>query len=554
MKRAHTPLEPDEIFIDAHNLPSFDTAHLEGRLERPLNDRTYRAILTVFACIGFLVLGRTLYLSVIEYEHYATWAADNHVQQATVIAERGRILDRTGVELATNASHGTSSQTYERTYPLGVAAAHLVGYVSYPKHDASGTWYQDETIGVEGVEALFNDTLKGQNGLEIRETDATGAVQSGSVVRTPIEGRDVVLTIDAELQAAAYQALARAADAAYIGGAVAIMDINTGALYALASYPSFDPGVMSSGEPKEVVESYVKNQRSPFVDRAVSGLYTPGSIVKPFVALAALEEGVVDEHTTFVSTGKLVVPNPYDPEKPSVFKDWRAHGAVDLTRALAVSSDVYFYIVGGGFENQRGVGISAIDRYARRFGFGAPTGFYPDEEPKGTVPNPEWKAATFGESAWRVGDTYNTAIGQYGWQVTLLQALQAVAALGNGGTLVRPTMVQGERIGTHLNIDDAHLKLVQNGMRAAVTEGTAQVLSLPEVRVAAKTGTAETGARKEFTNSLVIGFFPFEEPRFAFAAVLERARAGTLVGTPALMRTILEWVVTHRPQMIVDSD
>ncbi len=550
-RKKYTALEPDEIFIDSQNLPSYDTAHFEGRIERALPTSVYRAFMMVGGIVLAILIGQTLYLSVWNGDFYASWSKDNRLDQDAVVAERGLITDRNGVPLAQNTTNrATSDAPVLRTYSLGEAAAHVVGYVSYPKRDSSGNWFQDEIIGLSGTEALYNDVLRGENGLQIQETDARGTVVSGSVVRVPHAGRDVVLSLDADLQAAVYRYLKERVDASYIGGAAALMDVHTGELVALASYPSYDPEILSTGTPKEAVAAYMSDSRSPFLDRGVTGLYTPGSIVKPFLALAALSEGIVTAQKTFVSTGRLVLPNPYNPDAPSVFKDWRAHGAVDMRRAIAVSSDVYFYIIGGGYESQRGLGITAIDRYAALFGFGTKTGFPLEEEPLGTVPTPEWKAETFNEPVWRVGDTYNTAIGQYGWQVTLLQSVRAVAALANGGMLVTPTILKDES-GTKvdLKLDPAELLVIQEGMRQTVTLGTAQSLILPGVTVAAKTGTAETGVRKEFTNSLVIGYFPYENPKYAFAVILERTPAGTVVGAPAVMRNILEWITLYRSEM-----
>ena len=551
-RKKYLALEPDEIFIDSQNLPSFDTAHLEGRIERALPAGVYRNFMLAAVLIVCVVLGQSLYLSVFEHDYFASWATDNRLHQEAIIAERGLITDRSGVKLALNTTktEPNSEPVILRSYPFGEATAHLVGYVSYPKRDKEGNWYQDETIGISGIESLYNDTLRGENGISIQETNAARSVVSGSVVREPRAGRDVALSIDADLQQAVYQYLKERVDASFKGGAAAIMDVSNGELLALASYPSYDPTVLSSGEPRATIAAYTTDPRSPFVDRGVSGLYTPGSIVKPFLALAALEEGVVSPEKTFVSTGKLVVPNPYDPEHPTIFKDWRAHGAVDMRRAIAVSSDVYFYIVGGGFESQRGLGISTIDTYAQRFGFGMKTGFPLEEEPSGTVPSPEWKAQVFDEPVWRVGDTYNTSIGQYGWQVTLLQTVRATAALANGGWLVTPTILHDSTgVKTNVGFSPEHLRVIHQGMRQAVTEGTAQTLAIPGFPVAGKTGTAETGVRKEYTNSLVIGFFPYDAPRYAFAVILERSKAGTLVGAPAVMPNILEWIAVHRPEM-----
>lgn len=551
-RKRYSALEPDEIFMDAENVMSFDTTQLEGRIERPLSERTYRTFLLVAVLIGALVLAETLYLTVIDGPFYAAWAEDNRLQHDSLIAERGLITDRTGIKLATNTAGASSTEATAlyRSYPYGEATAHLVGYVSYPKRDTSGVWYQDETVGIAGVEALYNDRLRGENGTIIQEINASGNVVSGSELHAPVPGQDIVLSIDAGLQQKLYDVIKERVDASFIGGAGALMDIETGELYALVSYPSFDPEVMSLGEERETIAAYARDERAPFVDRGVSGLYTPGSIIKPFIAAAALEEAVVTPEKTFYSDGKLVVPNPFNPDKPSIFRDWRAHGTVDMRRAIAVSSDVYFYIVGGGFESQRGLGISNINTYARMFGFGEATGFPLEEEPEGVVPSPEWKTETFDESVWRVGDTYNTSIGQYGWQVTLLQSVRATAALANGGRLYTPTILKGEPMAYDtIQIAPEHLRVAQEGMRKAVTEGTATALSIEGLRVAGKTGTAETGARKEFINSLVIGYFPYEKPRFAFAVILERAKAGTPVGAPATTRPVLEWIRDNRPNM-----
>jgi penicillin-binding protein 2 len=551
-RRRYSALEPDEIFLDSQNLPSFDTAHMEGRIERPLSSSVYRVVLGGALLLGLVGLSQTFMLSVVAHDELATWAAENRLSEDSIIAERGLITDRNGVKLATNATASTSAlyTAALREYPYGESTAHVVGYVSYPKRDQNGNWYQDETIGIAGIESLYDTTLRGENGTLIVETDARGERASGYVVRAPRAGRDVALSIDADLQEASYKFVKERADASFIGGAAAIMDIHTGELLTLVSYPSFDPTIMSTGIPQETVQSYIDDPRAPFVDRGVVGLYTPGSIVKPFIALAALEERTVTPSTTYVSRGQLVIPNPFNPDKPTIFRDWRAHGAVDMRRAIAVSSDVYFYIVGGGFEGEKGMGVSKIYEHSRKFGFGKKTGFPLEEEPDGVVPNPEWKAKAFDESIWRVGDTYNTSIGQYGWQVTLLQSLRATAALANGGTLLSPVIVKDELASREeLNLDPAELKVVLEGMRMAVTEGTATSLALPGLRVAAKTGTAETGVRKEFTNSLVIGYFPYENPKYAFAVIMERSKAGTALGASAVMRNILEWVTLNRPEM-----
>ena len=302
------------------------------------------------------------------------------------------------------------------------------------------------------------------------------------------------------------------------------------------------------------MSAVLTDPRAPLLNRVLSGLYTPGSLVKPFVATIALENHVITPEKQILSTGSISVPNPYNPSKPSVFKDWKAHGWVDMRHALAVSSDVYFYEVGGGFQDQPGLGIAAIERGLRSFGIGELTGIALPGEVPGTIPNPEWKAENFDGERWLLGDTYITSIGQYGFQMTLLQLLRGVSSIASGGNLVTPQIEAGKTGTTkRVPVDDASLSVVRDGMRLAVTEGTAQALSVYGIKVSGKTGTAEIGARKEFTNSLVIGFFPSDHPKYAFAVVMERGKAGTLQGAPSVMHSVLEWIVAYRSVMAKDD-
>lgn len=549
-RREYRAIEPDEILIDAANLPEFDTARLEGKIEQPISSKTFSTVFVLISLVLVVFSAQLYYLQVHEHTNFVARAEENRLSHSSVIAERGRLLDRNGKQLAVNVPGDIATGTPERDYPLREAASIVVGYVSYPKQDQNGYWYQDKTVGVSGVELLWNDELAGVNGISISETDARGRTVSGSVVRKPEAGKDIELTLDADVQSALFSAIRKNVnDAGWLGGSGAIMDIETGEIIALASYPSFDPVVMSLGEPKEEVARMLEDSRAPFLDRAVSGVYTPGSVVKPFVAIAALEESVISPNKQILSTGSISIPNPYEPEKPSIFRDWRAHGWVDMRRALAVSSDVYFYAVGGGFEEQQGLGIAAIEKYMRLFGFGQPSGFEIPGEESGVVPNPKWKAETFEGERWFLGNTYHTSIGQYGFQVTIIQLLRATAAIANGGTLVTPTVRHNRTPETiDLHIDKKNITVVREGMRMAVREGTATQLAVPGVEVAGKTGTAEVGVRKEFINSLVIGFFPYEKPKYAFAVALERAKAGTGVGAPATMGEVLRYLVQERPE------
>jgi penicillin-binding protein 2 len=275
--------------------------------------------------------------------------------------------------------------------------------------------------------------------------------------------------------------------------------------------------------------------------------------VKPFVAATALDLGVITPEKEILSTGSLIIPNPYNPDLPSVFKDWRAHGWTDMRNAIAVSSDVYFYQVGGGYEGQQGIGIARLDAYMQKFGFGVAPGSIFTDEAVGVVPTPEWKEAVFDGDPWRLGDTYNTSIGQYGFQVSPLQAVRATAAIANGGSLMTPLIkkdAKPQAVG--VGIGEADLQVVREGMRLAVTgpNGTVRALNVPGMSIAGKSGTAQTGVRNESMNSWVIGFWPYENPRYAFAVVLEKAPAGTLSGAPPAMQPFFYWLMREKPEYV----
>ena len=224
--------------------------------------------------------------------------------------------------------------------------------------------------------------------------------------------------------------------------------------------------------------------------------------------------------------------------------------------AIAVSSDVYFYEIGGGYQDQVGLGITNIKKYMRIFGFGAVDVNNPLLQKAGTIPDPAWKSENFNGDPWRVGDTYNTAIGQYGFQVTPLQMVRAMSAIANGGTLLEPTIISGDNESLtktkNLGLSIYNIKVVQEGMRQGVTSilGTAANLNIPDVAIAAKTGTAELGTLKKYVNSWVTGFFPYDKPRYAFAAIMEKGPSTNTVGALYVMRQLFEWMAVNTPEYL----
>lgn len=522
-------IDPDEIFLDSSNLPDFDRSRLEGRLERPISEKTFAGIGLV-VCLFFLALvAQAANLEVVKGSTYAEQSEKNRLRPGVIFAERGAVLDRNGVPLIQNEANADGS--IKRVYQTP-GFAHLLGYVSYPKKDKSGHYYDTDITGLAGVEAAFNSELAGKNGTLLVEEDALGTTKSEGQVEPPQNGQNITLSIDARAQKAFYDAISGLADRIpFEGGAGILMDVNTGEVRALVSYPEYDPNILSSGGPSDVIASYSKDSRQPYLDRAVAGLYTPGSIVKPEEAAGALTDGVITPDFTIFDPGYLSIPNPYDPSHPNIFKDWKAIGTEDLRKAIAYSSDVYFYTVGGGYGSQKGLGIDRLDYWFQTFGFTKPTGIELPREQSGFIPTPAWKQKTYSED-WRIGDTYHTAIGQYAMQVTPLEAARAIAAIANGGKLMKPTILANQAPqGESIAVSPSALQVVREGMRMGALEGTSVGLSdLSFVHVAGKTGTAQLGFHNEFYNSWAVGFFPYENPKYVYVVVMEHGPAGNAIG------------------------
>lgn len=529
-------LHPDEILLDINNLPAFDRQQFEGRREQPIAKQSFTGLLGVMIVIALFFVGRLGFLQIFKNSFYEQKSQKNSLAHTSIFADRGVIYDRNGVELAWNTPGNDISPTF-RNYITDPGFASLLGYVSYPAKDAKGRFWQTSIIGKDGVEKQFNSDLSGQNGTQLIETSVNGATISEGVLEDPVPGKNVSLSIDSQVQTALYNGIqALAQQSGYVGGAGGVMDIQTGELIAMTSYPEYDENVLSTGKDSALINSYLQSSARPFLNRMTDGLYTPGSIVKPFFALAALQEGVISANTVIHTTGSIRIPNPYSPGQYTIFKDNANHGDVDMSKALAVSSDAYFYEIGGGFGNQPGLGIANIDKYSELFGIGAKTGINYSGELKGVVPSITWKTKAFpSDPTWRIGDTYHTAIGQYGFQVTPIQMLRAIAGIASRGTMVTPTIlksVDGKPIGptAHLPFTDDEYSSVFNGLHMDVEPGgTAAILMDPNIAVGSKTGTAQINGNTR-VNSWVEGFFPLDHPKYAFVVLMEN---GPLISTGA---------------------
>jgi len=541
---------PDEIFLDSTNLPKFDTHHLEGRLERPVSRTTHFALATLFTLAAVFYVWRIGVLEISRGEAFKERSEKNTLTQIPIFSARGVIYDRNGVELAWNAP--------ERMYKYVPGLAQTVGYVGLPSAEdvTPEMTSPDQVIGRSGLEKVMNSTLEGKHGIKIVEKDVHGAVQSENLQVAPENGESVTISIDSELEGEMFKEISNlASDRGFEGGAGAILDLRSGEVLASVSYPTFDQNDLVFKKDAKAIAAYNSDSRKPFLDRVITGQYTPGSIVKPFMALAALSEHIITPEKQILSTGSISIPNQYNQEESTVFMDWKAHGWVDMRHALSVSSDVYFYAIGGGYKDQEGLGINAIEQYMRMFGFAAPTGIELSGERIGTIPSPRWKEQNFNGESWRLGDTYHTVIGQYGFQVTLLQMARAIGAIATKGTLLTPTILHKDssvprRTPAKIALAEKDFTVVKEGMALSAEVGTAKGLAGLGVKIGAKTGTAELGVGKEKVNSWVVGFLPYDNPKIAFVAVLEKGPRTNLVGATFAMRNVIEWIVKNRPEYV----
>lgn len=552
-KYKNQEIAPEDIFLDSSNLPDFDPHQLEGRIEKPIGRKTVMLTGAFFIIVGLLFFGRAYDLQIKNGYAYTKQSEENHLQNSLIFADRGIIEDRNGVKLAWNMPPDEEGDFSKREYTDLSGMNNLLGFIKYPSKDNNGFFYKEDISGQDGVEQYFNADLAGANGSMIVETDAKGNVESHSTVRPPEPGHELALSIDSRVTNMMYEDIKKSSDlSGFQGGAGVIMNVHTGEVLAMTTYPEYSSQVLSDGTNTPAIQAYLTDPKNVFLDRTIAGLYTPGSIVKPFISLGVLNEGVISPDKKILSTGSISIPNPYFPDKPSVFHDWRVNGWTDLQEALSVSSDVYFYEVGGGYEGQPGLGIQNIDKYMSLFGFGKPiaNSFFTGKA--GIIPTPEWKAANFDGDPWRVGDTYNTSIGQFGFQMTAIQAVRAVAAIANGGTLVDPVIKKSEPTTTETitSIPENDYDIVRGGMRLAVTDGTMTSLNFPNVQIAGKTGTAELGTTKSYINSWATGFFPYDNPQYAFALVLEKGPSAYREGAQAVIHNLFVDMASSTPEYL----
>jgi len=471
-----------------------------------------------------------------------------------------------------------------RQYPYGPLVSQLVGYLGAipadetEAYEAEGYDTATDRVGYAGVEASYEDWLRGQAGERYQEEDVLGrVVRVLGAERTPVPGNNVYLTIDLELQRVAQEALQRAMDR--VGsrrGVVAAMDPRTGEILAMVSLPTYDDNLFAEGISAQDLEALYNDPHRPLLNHAISDQLPPGSIFKIVTAAAGLQEGVITARTRLNCPGRIELPNRYypnDPEQAQPFYCWNhaGHGWLDVVGGLANSCDIFFYEVAGGFEDARieGLGSERLGHYAQLFGLGAPLGIELPGEASGLVPSATWKRRTYGEN-WSTGDTYIFGIGQGYLLVTPLQMLSVMATTANGGTLYRPQIIhhiadaQGNiiqpfqpEISATLPISPENWSLIHQGLEGAVAYGTAPLARVTGVTVAGKTGTAQfcddialqTGiCRAGFqqpTHAWFLAYAPAEAPEIALVVFIYNGGEGSSVAAP-VAQDILDWYFHER--------
>ncbi len=451
-----------------------------------------------------------------------------------------------------------------REYTQGTLAAHVIGYASKISSEEyeqrKDTYSQNDIIGKTGVESVFEEYLKGKNGTKQIDMSVDGTITAEYTAEEAVEGSDVVLTIDAELQRVAEEVLASNLQKIQSGGfgrayaatasSCVVMDVRTGDILAMANVPTYNPQDFVGGISTENWNKYINDSAKPLVNKAIQNSYSPGSIFKMVTAIAGLETGAINSNTRINDTG---VYNKY-PDSPKncwYYTDYhRGHGWLNVSQAIQKSCNYFFY------ETADRIGIDVLDQYATYFGLGKKTGVELLGETDGVLASRESKSKLHPDSQnWNPGDTLNAGIGQGDNEFSPLQMAKYISMLANGGKNVDVSIVKtirnadgsevskddinnfvNQKLGLeaesteNLNINPQNLQVILEGMRSVTDEqGTASsVFQNFEISVGGKTGSAEAPGNK--VNAWFAGFAPFENPEIAVVVMVENGGHGYYAG------------------------
>lgn len=434
----------------------------------------------------------------------------------------------------------------------GLSFSHLLGYLgklneSELEELKNSGYLISDNIGKIGLEKFYEKELRGTYGMRKIEVDALGHEQSVLAEDPPTPGKNLYLSIDLEAQNKLEELIKNSfAKNGKKKSAAIAMDPRDGSVLAMVSWPTFDSNLFAGGITQKDYDAYLKDENNPLFNRAISGTYPSGSIVKPVIAAAALEEKIITQRQTIMSVGGLQIGDWF-------FPDWKAggHGATNVTKALAWSVNTFFFYVGGGYKNFDGLGLARLLKYLRDFNLAQKTDIDLPGESEGFLPSEEWKEETKNEQ-WYIGDTYNLSIGQGDLSVTPIQAAVWTSAVANGGKIFNPRLgnkfidpiTQTEekikpKIIRENFVSQENLAVVRQGMRECVTYGSCQLLQTLPFMAAGKTGTAQWNSKKS-THAWFTSFAPYNDPQIVITVLVEEGGEGSVASMP-IARDFLAW-------------
>jgi penicillin-binding protein 2 len=622
VKKVNLEIEPQEVLMDALVMKNQEKGSGNYQLEVPLRRKSIIGFWICFVLAMIAIFVRAFQFQIIDHKELAEIAQRNKFISSTVKAQRGVMYDQDMKQIVFNKStfnlvvdkakflkdntdsdgkinqlaillnvdtstikdamdeeteneavvlknldyqellvFESSSDQFSgfkiknesvRDYKDGFSMSQILGY--YRKTGQS-----------TGIENYYNQYLSAKPGELLYERNADGDITAERVVSLPESGKSLVLYMDSGLQSMLYQSLKiKLKDIGATKGAAVAMDPRTGGILAMVSLPTYDNNLFAGDISTKDWERLQNDKNKPMLNRVISGKYPTGSTIKPLMALAGLAENIITPNTTVDCTGKLVVTNPWNKDKPSIFNDWATHGIVDVKKAIAESCNVFFLTVGGGNKNFKGLGVAKIKEYLDKFGWENLTGIDIPGEINGFVPDPDWKQEALGVP-WYQGDTYNLSIGQGYLAATPLEVVTSFAAIANGGKLMKPKVVKAivdenkdiveefkpEIIKDNF-IDKNDLNIVRQGMREAVTYGGSVTLNSLPVKSASKTGTAEIG-KKGYYHNWVTVFAPYDNPEIVITIMAENVQGLHTVTLP-VAKEVLNWYFNrNNPAPLVES-
>lgn len=431
--------------------------------------------------------------------------------------------------------------------------SHLIGYQGKLDRTELDALYDQgylpsDVIGKVGVEKVYERELRGEYGRQRVEVNAVGRLQSTLAQTDPIPGKHLQLSIDLGIQEKLESLLVQTlGESRAKKGSVIALDPRNGEILGMVSLPSFNNNDFSGGIDAKTYQSYIENENNPLFNRAIAGTYPSGSTIKPAIAAAALQEGVVEPLDSFMSNGGIQVASWF-------FPDWQSggHGQTNLRRSLAWSVNTYYYHIGGGYKQFKGLGLERIVDYLKRFGFSKKLGIDLPSESEGFVPTRAWKQSSL-DQPWYIGDTYNLSIGQGHFLATPLQIASLTSFFANQGTLYRPHVVTSvmnpitrkhsekriEKMDSTI-IAKPHIAAIGRGMRDCVTYGSCRFLNSLPIEVAGKTGTAQWSASKE-NHAWFTSFAPFSRPEIVLTVMIEEGGGGSSSAVPLAYRFYSWW-------------